>query len=202
MIRFTGTVQTLGASPRPLKNGMAHAVAGFTEAGNIRLDSGDVISKDAAMFRHGFVETSIGSQGRTVRRVLLGMSAAMGKAANMQQLYVSATRAWEWVRVYADDQDAAREAARRDSRQLLATDLKPARPRRERDRAEEEERRRIGVLHKPFFLRTAPTLVPDRRPPTPPPYVPPTPQAPKPTGPTHAGRLAARQQQERGYHAR
>jgi hypothetical protein len=66
---------------------MAAAVTGFTEAGNIRLDSGDVIDKDAAMFRHGFVETSIGSQGRTVRRVLLGMSAAMGKAANMQQLY-------------------------------------------------------------------------------------------------------------------
>ena len=58
-------------SPRALKNGMAHAVAGFTDAGNIRLDSGDVISKDAGMFRHGFVERRV--QGEVVAG-LLGVS--------------------------------------------------------------------------------------------------------------------------------
>lgn len=91
VLRFTGTMKTIGKD-HTIRNGDAHAVAGFTDTGNIRLDNGWVISgKEAGHYRYGFVETSIGSQGRTVRHVLLGMSAAMGKAVNMQQLYVSAS---------------------------------------------------------------------------------------------------------------
>ena len=72
-----------------LKNGKMHTIAGFTPGGNIRLDNGWLVSKDAGHFRHGFVETSIGSQGRTVQRVLLGMSAASTGAMNQEQMYVS-----------------------------------------------------------------------------------------------------------------
>ena len=37
------------------RNGSAAAVAGFTDAGNIRLADGHVIDADAGMFRHGYV---------------------------------------------------------------------------------------------------------------------------------------------------
>ena len=84
-----------------------------------------ISGKQADTYRYGFVETSIGSQGRTVKQVILGMSAAMGKAVNMQQLYVSASRAWDRLRLYTDDKDAVRDAAQRDSRKLLALDLLP-----------------------------------------------------------------------------
>jgi hypothetical protein len=73
-IRFTGNVKTLDGR-HTLKNGNAHTVAGFTPKG-IRLDNGWIIPNDAGHFRHGVVETSFGSQGRTVQRVILGMSAA------------------------------------------------------------------------------------------------------------------------------
>ena len=125
VIRSTGTMHTLGKE-HTIKNGEAHAVAGFTEAGNIRLDNGWVISgHEAGHYRYGVVETSIGSQGRTVKQVILGMSAAMGKAVNMQQLYVSASRAQEGMRLYLDAKDDVQDAIARDSRKLLALDLLP-----------------------------------------------------------------------------
>ncbi len=151
VLRFTGTLPTLGGQ-HTVRNGDVHAVAGFTEAGNIRLDNGWVISgRDPGHFRYGFVETSIGSQGRTVKQVILGMSTAMGKAVNMQQLYVSASRASERMQIYLDDKEAVQEEAGQDSRKLLALDLWPAgaaeaarreeRDKRERDRLAGRRRR-------------------------------------------------------------
>jgi conjugative relaxase-like TrwC/TraI family protein len=193
LVRRTGAGKTLGANPRVLKNGHVAAVAGFTEAGNIVLDSGDVVSKDDGMWRHGRVETSMGSQGRTVRHVLLDMSAAMGKAANMQQLYVSVTRSTESVRVYADDLASVKKAAERDSRQLLALDLKPGLPSGEKRRLGDLARRQQrGVLDRiAADWADAWGKLWERQPgpPPPPPDVPP---------PSHVGRWQARQQ-ERGY---
>jgi conjugative relaxase-like TrwC/TraI family protein len=188
VIRFTGGVRTLGTD-HAIKNGDAHAIAGFTDGGNIRLDNGWVISgKDAGHFRHGFVETSMGSQGRTVRRAILGMSAAAGRVAiNMQQLYVSSSRAKESVRIYTDDKAAIREDIQKDSRKLLALDLKAALPEKERRRrAEEEERhRRVYDRMVAGWRRIA-----GSRPPTPPRHTPPA--------PTHAARVRAGQQQPQG----
>ena len=56
-IRFTGTVKTLDGKHK-LYNGASKTVAGFTKAGDIKLDNGWVVSKDAGHFRSGFVETS------------------------------------------------------------------------------------------------------------------------------------------------
>jgi conjugative relaxase-like TrwC/TraI family protein len=146
VIRFTGTVQAMDRK-HTFKNGTAHAVAGFTEGGDIRLDNGMTIAKDAGHFRSGFVETSIGSQGRTVRRVLLGMDSASGRAANMQQMYVSASRSSESMRLYTDDKDDVRDAIQRDSRKRLALDLKPVEQKREeRRRGDVARRQRQSVL--------------------------------------------------------
>jgi conjugative relaxase-like TrwC/TraI family protein len=130
VIRLTGTVETMGKNPIALKNGEAKAITGFTEAGNIRLEGGGVISgKTALPFRYGFVETSMGSQGRTVKQTLLGMSSAAGRAAiNMQQLYVSSSRSRQSLRIYTDDKEAIRDEIQKDSRKLLALDVKAAMP--------------------------------------------------------------------------
>ncbi|APW58620.1 MobF family relaxase [Paludisphaera borealis] len=144
VIRFTSTVRTLGKD-HVIKNGDAHAVAGFTDAGNIRLDNGWVVARDAGHFRQGFVETSIGSQGRTVQQVILGMSAEAGRAAiNMQQLYVSASRASGRLRLYTDDKADIRDAIQKDSQKRLALDLKAVLPRE----TKREERRIDGIARR------------------------------------------------------
>jgi conjugative relaxase-like TrwC/TraI family protein len=125
-IRFTGNVKTLDGK-HTLKNGMARMVAGFTPKG-IKLDNGWVIPADAGHFRHGFVETSFGSQGRTVQRVILGMAAASAPAMNMEQLYVSASRAKQSIRVYTDSKAEIRDAVKRSSQKLAALDLRPKPP--------------------------------------------------------------------------
>jgi ATP-dependent exoDNAse (exonuclease V) alpha subunit len=185
VIRFTGTVHTLGKD-HTIKNGDAHAVAGFTEAGNIRLDNGWVISgHEAGHYRYGFVETSIGSQGRTVKQVILGMSSTMGKAVNMQQLYVSASRSKEGMRLYLDAKEDVRDAIERDSRKLLALDLLARADAEDRLDDHRERRRRLDLLQRPFRYAAA------RRAPEPP-----TPPL------THAARHQARQQQGDYRHAR
>lgn len=124
-LRFTGNVKTLDGK-HTLKNGMGRDITGFTAKG-IELDNGWVIPADAGHLRHGFVETSFGSQGKTVQRVILGMSAASIPAMNMENLYVSASRAKEWIRLYTDDKADIREAVKRSSRKLAALDLRPKR---------------------------------------------------------------------------
>jgi conjugative relaxase-like TrwC/TraI family protein len=121
-IRFTGTVKTVDGE-HTLKNGMARTVAGFSRNGNIKLDNGWEVPHDAGHFRHGFVETSYGAQGRTVQRVILGMPVAAIPAINMQQVYVSASRAKEWIRLYTDHKAEIREAVKRSSLKLAALDL-------------------------------------------------------------------------------
>jgi TrwC relaxase/AAA domain len=127
IIRFTGTVGTYDGKHK-LRNGDVHTVAGFTPAGNIRLENGWVVGKDAGHFRSGFVETSMGSQGRTVQRVILGMSTASLPAINLEQMYVSASRAREQLRLYTDEADSIRDAIRRSSAKKAALDLLPPLP--------------------------------------------------------------------------
>jgi conjugative relaxase-like TrwC/TraI family protein len=187
VIRFTGTMRTMGKD-HVIRNGAAHAVAGFTDAGNIRLDNGWVVSgKQAGHFRYGFVETSIGSQGRTVQQVILGMSAAAGKAAiNMQQLYVSASRASDRLKLYTDDKAEIRDAIQKDGQKRLALDLRAAMP-----KAQAQEKRRLdGIARRQrssVMNRMRDAWKRARRPLAPKPPVPPL---------SHAARA---RQQERSY---
>jgi conjugative relaxase-like TrwC/TraI family protein len=126
-IRFTASVKSLDGE-HILKNGMAHTVSEITPGGNIRLDNGWVVGRDAGHFRHGFVETSFGAQGRTVQRVILGMSSHSIPAMNMENLYVSASRAKEWIKLYTDSKQEIRGAVKRSSQKLAALDLRPKRP--------------------------------------------------------------------------
>jgi conjugative relaxase-like TrwC/TraI family protein len=153
-IRFTGTVKTLDG--HTLKNGMAKGVAGFTEQGDIKLDNGWVVDKNAGHFRHGYVETSFGSQGSTVQRVIVDMPRASHGAVNQEQMYVSASRGKQWLRIYTDDTDDLKAAVQRSSQKLAALDLKrpvrqavphAAKPQKwHRLRKHLERLRRIAVL--------------------------------------------------------
>lgn len=145
-IRFTATVTA--ADGGKLRNGVNHAVAGFTKDGDIRLDNGKVIAADAGHIRQGYVDTSFASQGKTVQRVLLAMSSRSLPATNREQLYVSASRGKESVTIYTDDKAAVRSAIERSSQKLVALDLRADRPSERgmrRDRLEEDRQRRLRL---------------------------------------------------------
>jgi conjugative relaxase-like TrwC/TraI family protein len=152
-LRFTGTVKTLDQK-HTLKNGAVKTVAGFDAKGNIRLDNGWVVSKDAGHFRHGFVDTSFASQGKTVQRVLLGFSAASSPAMTQEAMYVAGTRGKAGIALYTDDKDAVRQAIKRSSQKLAALDLrrekppaaKPVRKYWDRLRQHWDRQRRAGYL--------------------------------------------------------
>lgn len=121
ILRLTASGKSLDGKHQ-LRNGSAYKIAGFTEAGNIRLDNGWVISRDFGHWKHG-IETSIGAQGSTVKRTIVAQSAASFAASNMEQLYTSTSRSRDGVSVYTDDKAALRVAVARSSIKLVASDL-------------------------------------------------------------------------------
>lgn len=135
-IRITSSVKLLGDDKKRLTNGMVRTVAGFDRAGNIRLAEGGTLAKDAGHFRHAVVETSFGSQGQTTQRVILGMAAASAGAMNQEQLYVSASRGRQSVKIFTDDKAAIRDAVQRSSQKLVALDVRPVEPKRPATRVE------------------------------------------------------------------
>jgi ATP-dependent exoDNAse (exonuclease V) alpha subunit len=159
-IRFTGTVKTLGVEHK-LYNGASKTVAGFTKDGNLKLDNGWIVSKDAGHFRSGFVETSFGSQGRTVQRVILAVSETSLPASNQEQMYVGASRAKQLMTLYTDNKAAVRSAVKRSSQKLVASDLLP-KPAKAIDRTREAKKRqrRLSLINRVRAGWDAPTPAP------------------------------------------
>ena len=112
-----------------LETGATFGVAGFTAAGDVRLDNGWVVARDFGHLAHGYVTTSHAAQGKTVDRVLVAQSAASLGATSREQFYVSASRGRERVTVYTDDKAALRDAVTRSDAGLAATELVAAGPR-------------------------------------------------------------------------
>ena len=164
-IRFTGSVKPMRGD-KAYKNGDTHTVAEITPGGNIRLDDGKVIAKDAGLFRSAFCETSFGAQGQTVKRAILGMAAESLAATNQEQMYVSASRAKLSVHVYTDDKQAVKNAIQASSQKHAALDLVPAKAqpaatepvaaKRDWRRDDAERRRRLDFeLHRHEAIRLA-----------------------------------------------
>jgi conjugative relaxase-like TrwC/TraI family protein len=144
-IRFTTGVKTLDGKHK-LTNGIVRTVAGFTAKG-IMLDNGWVVSNYVGHLRHGFVETSFGSQGKTVQRAIVAISSDSLPATNQEQMYVSSSRAKERMTLYTDDKEAVKHAARKGSQKLAALDLvpnqaKPPLPERQR------RKRRLAIVER------------------------------------------------------
>ena len=125
VIRITkgGSSDIYGAKTR-FSNGKRYSVEGFTEYGDIRLVGGRIISKNYGNFDYGIVSTSYSSQGQTVDKVIIAnASESFGKATNLEQFYVSASRGKMEVTVYTDDKDRLLEQVQKTSERLSATEL-------------------------------------------------------------------------------
>jgi conjugative relaxase-like TrwC/TraI family protein len=187
-IRFTATVQAY-KSGHAYKNGDTLTVAGFTPAGNIRLDDGRIVAAGAGHFRPAFVETSFGAQGQTVDRVILGMASSSVGATNQEQMYVSASRARDKLSLFTDDKQAVRDAIQRSSQKLAALDLRPKPKARDWRQEDRERQRRLAWLKRwrqPTPVPPVPPLTPERRPPV----------------PGHAGKLLNHQREREIYRGR
>lgn len=115
-----------------LNNGALCKVKGFTLRGDIRLDNGWTIDKEFGHLAHGYAVTSQAAQGKTVDRVLIGISSASFPAASREGLYVAASRGREMARIYTDDRDLLLDAVSQTDDRLSATEFVSAREHRER----------------------------------------------------------------------
>jgi hypothetical protein len=106
-----------------LENGELITVKSFNGQGDIVDDKNRVISRGFGHLRRGFTVTAFASQGATVDQVLIGQSAASGRAASAQQFYVSVSRGREMARVYVDQKDGVRESILSERERMSATDL-------------------------------------------------------------------------------
>jgi len=105
-------------------NGSRYKVEGFTEQGDIQLKGGKVLSKRFGNIDYGIVSTSYSSQGQTVDKVIIANSSeSFGKATNLEQFYVSASRGKIEVSVYTDDKNRLLEQVQKTSERLSATEL-------------------------------------------------------------------------------
>jgi hypothetical protein len=165
-----------------IRNGSAYRIDGFTAKG-IRLENGWLVDKDFGHWKHG-IETSFGTQSKTVKLTILGQSSLSFPASNMEQAYVSASRSTIRVSTYTDDKEALRQAIQRSSLKLAAHDLVKAAGSARLDGRDayrqwrERRRRRQGYLDR---CRVDATAGPARQKPAP------QPEPPQPL--THAERI-------------
>jgi conjugative relaxase-like TrwC/TraI family protein len=141
-----------------LNNGDIFTVEGFTKEGDIRLENGKLLPKNWGHMSLGYVDTSYGSQGKTVDRVFIATGKESLPAANRQQWYVSASRGREMAKVYVDSKEDVREAIARTGQRLSAVELTHTKLRPSwRHRFHESlERNRVGR-----FLKARATQIAD-----------------------------------------
>jgi conjugative relaxase-like TrwC/TraI family protein len=130
VIRVTHNGKTADGQHR-LNNGALFTVKSFTEKGDIRLTNGWIIDKDFGHLAHGYAITSQASQGKTVDRVLIGISSASFAATSREGFYVAASRGREMARIYTDDKSALLEAVGQTDDRLSATEFISGRERGE-----------------------------------------------------------------------
>jgi conjugative relaxase-like TrwC/TraI family protein len=122
VIRVTHNGKTADGQHR-LNNGALFTVKSFTDKGDIRLTNGWIIDKDFGHLAHGYAVTSQASQGKTVDRVLIGISSASFAATSREGFYVAASRGREFARVYTDSRSALLEAVGQTDDRLSATEF-------------------------------------------------------------------------------
>lgn len=144
-----------------LQSGTTYTVKGFDRAGDIVLSNNLVLPKEHGHVRYGYCMTSVAAQGQTVDHAVLIHTRMSGRAANQQQVLVSATRARDGVTILTDDKDAFVAAAARDSRGMTAH----AAMEEElagRDATREEERGRRGAAERMTVATQEHRAGPDR----------------------------------------
>lgn len=112
---------------RGIDTGTVMAVTGFTEAGNIRVQTASgadrILRADAGHFRSAITQTSQASQGRTTDHVFLWLPTSTFPAIRTATAYVAGTRGRKAVTAFTDDIEGLREAVNRDDERQLASEL-------------------------------------------------------------------------------
>lgn len=121
-VRITAGGKTKDGKHR-LSNGSLLSVQGFTKQGDIVVDHGWVIDKDFGHLAHGYVVTSHASQGATVDKVFVAISAESMPATDQRTAYVAVTRGREQAIVFTDDREELLKAMSRRDDPLSASDL-------------------------------------------------------------------------------
>ncbi len=145
ILRFTANGKT--ADGHQIRNGSAYRIKGFTASG-IRLENGWVVPRDFGHFKHG-IETSYGTQSKTVKHAIVGQSSDSFGASNMEQAYVTSSRSKYRMTIYTDDKEALRQAIQRSSLKMAAHDLiKPPATQQATWRRRLAHRRRLTMLER------------------------------------------------------
>ena len=121
-IRITAGGSTKDGKHR-LSNGTLMNVEGFTKRGDIVVDHGWVIDKDFGHIAHGYAVTSHASQGLTVDKVFIGISADSFPATDERAAYVAGTRGREQAIFFTDDRGELLRVMGREDEPLSAMDI-------------------------------------------------------------------------------
>jgi conjugative relaxase-like TrwC/TraI family protein len=111
------------ASGHRLNNGELRKVKDFTQEGDIRLQNGWLVAKDYGNLAHGYCLTSFSAQSKGADCVFIAESSESFRAANREQIYVSASRFKENLTIYTDNKAALLARAGISGQRPSATDL-------------------------------------------------------------------------------
>src|SRR5579883_2862910 len=119
-----------GDGRRRLRNGTLYSVQGFTPEGDLIVDGGRILPKSWGHFSLGYAVSAETSQGKTVDKVLVGLSSQSFGAANQRRFGVPVTRGKEQVLVFTDNKEAMLKAVQRADEPMSATELAELRARK------------------------------------------------------------------------
>lgn len=121
-IRLTAGGKTKDGKHR-LSNGSLYTVKGFTKSGDIIADNGWIIDHNFGHLTHGYAVTSHASQGLTVDKVVVGISADSIGATDQRTAYVAITRGKQQAVIFTDDRAELLKAFSRQDDPMSATEL-------------------------------------------------------------------------------
>ncbi len=106
-----------------LNNGAIYEVKNIDDTGNIVLKNDWVIDSSKGNFDHGYVATSISSQGKTIDHIFLAQGSDYAGAASTEQFYVSVSRGKKSVEIFTDDKIEIRNQIQHSNQDKSATEL-------------------------------------------------------------------------------
>lgn len=132
--------------PSKVRNGATHTVWGINARGDLMLSNGQIIDKKYGFIEHGYADTSNGSQGKTVDRVVTVVPNDALRPVSPEQLYVSASRGAKGCVFYVEDKQKFKDALSRTKLQPDASEWADA-PERSVLETLIAHRRRREILH-------------------------------------------------------
>lgn len=112
-----------------VNNGTPQQVKGFV-GGDIKLANGKTLAKDSFHFKHGYVDTTHSSQGKTAQDVYISMTDASFGGVNEQAFYVGVSRGKNKIKLYTSDKKQLKTSIARSGEQTTANEVKKDHERR------------------------------------------------------------------------